>query len=333
MKKFGITLLGLPTLRTVKLCKAAEDVGFDNAWIADESPSPPFRDATVNMTAILLETRKIKVGSSIFVPYTRHPALLAVFMSTLNELAEGRLILGLGPGGSLMMTPLGIQMWDRPLTALREATIIIKRLFSGDIVTFEGEVFKLKEAYLPEPPKTSVPIYLAARGPKMLELAGEVADGCLLSVPGDYVGSAIELVKKGAESMGRRLEDVQIANMSLFDPDSDKRKAIDLIKPRTTHMVADSPNIVYERSGIDLERVEAIRQAIRRGSREEALCLITDDIVEKMSIVGSVEECSRKIEEQFKAGLNQIIFNIPRDIVSEELIKQTGERIVQVLKG
>ena len=332
MRSFGIAILGLPTLRTVELSKAAEEAGFDNVWIADESPSPPFRDATVSITAVLLNTKRIVLGSSIFVPYTRHPALLSVFMSTLNELAEGRLILGLGPGGSLTMRPLGLEMWDRPVTAMREAIIIAKRLFSGENVSFEGEIFKVMDTYLPAPPKTKVPIYLAARGPKLLELAGELADGCLLSVPGEYVGTAKESVEAGAKKAGRRIEDIQIVNISTLNPDPDKKRAIEAIRSRTAHMILDSPTIVHEKTGMDLARVEAAREAMRKEGRAKALSLITDDMVEKMVIIGSPRQCAEKIEEQFKAGLNQTVLNIPGNIVNEELIGSMGRVVIRVLR-
>ena len=332
MRRFGIAILGLPTLRTVKLCQTAEEAGFDNAWIADESPSPPFRDATVTMTAVLLNTKKIKLGSSIFVPYTRHPALLSVFISTLNELGEGRVILGIGPGGSLTMRPLQLKMWDRPVTAMREAVSIVRRLLSGENLTFEGDVFKIKDTYLSALPKGKLPIYLAARGPKMLELAGEVADGCLLSVPGEYISLAKSFVKKGAEKAGRRIEDIEIVNLAIFYPSRDKEKAIESIRPNTIHMVTDSPDLVHKKLGIDLKTVESVRDALN-GDRNKAVSMITDEMVEKLAIVGPPEKCTTKIEKQFKAGLNQIVLNTPRHLISEELIRATSEDIIRELRG
>jgi 5,10-methylenetetrahydromethanopterin reductase len=231
------------------------------------------------------------------------------------------------------MRPLGLEMWNRPVTAMREAMIIAKKLFSGETVSFEGEVFKVKSTYLPAPPKTKIPIYLAARGPKLLELAGELADGCLLSVPGEYVGLAKEFVKKGAEKAGRRIEDIQMVNLSTFNPDPDKKRSIDAIRPSITHMITDSPTIVHEKLGIDLARVEAVREAMKNEGREKALSLITDDMVEKMTVVGSPRECAEKIERQFKAGLDQIVLNIPRNLIDEGLIKSTGRDIVQALRG
>ena len=328
MRSFGLNIAGHPISKTVELCKVAEKSGFDTVWLPDESPSPPFRDVTVAITMCLLNTSKVRVGSSIFVPYTRHPALLSVFVSSICEIGEGRVILGLGPGGSMTLMPLGLPMWDRPLVAMREAIMIVRKLLSGEKTDYEGEIFKLKGIQLPFVPRKKVPIYLAARGVKMLELAGEVADGCILSAPEGYLGFARDTIKKGAERVGRKIEDVELVNSPSYFLSDDKKKAIDVMRSSAYFKILDSPDVVHKKIGTDLRMIELARKALRDGDSKRAISLISDEAVEKFTILGSSDECIEKIDNQFKFGLSHILLNLPHGVDTEEMIMKTGREII-----
>ncbi|MEM3506084.1 MAG: LLM class flavin-dependent oxidoreductase [Candidatus Bathyarchaeia archaeon] len=130
----------------------------------------------------------MKLGTSICNPYTRHFAIIAVAILSLDEISNGRAILGIGAGGSLTLFPLKIEMWYKPIKTVKEAVKLIKSLFSGEIVNSDEEFLKAKDIKLFNTQKHRIPVYLGARRPKMLKLIGELADGALLSsLPTQYV--------------------------------------------------------------------------------------------------------------------------------------------------
>jgi 5,10-methylenetetrahydromethanopterin reductase len=172
---FGLNLAGFdPPLETARLSRKAEENEFDYVWIADENPSPMCRDVVVNVTATAIKTSRIKIGTGICNFYTRHPALLAEFVASVDEISPGRIVLGVGPGGDMPLRPLGIKMWDKPLTTVREGIEVVNRLLSGEKVNFEGEMIRTRGAKLAFLPKTRIPIYLAARSPRLMQMIGEI---------------------------------------------------------------------------------------------------------------------------------------------------------------
>ena len=330
-RSFGLNLTGYhPTLEIAKLSKIAENQGFEYVWIADENPAPSSRDVIVNTTTIALKTSKIKIGTGVCNPYTRHPALLAVFASTLDELASGRMILGLGPGGDMPLRPLGIKMWEKPLTAVREAVIVINRILSGETVDYDGEMIKVKGVNLSFLPKAKIPIYLAARSPKFMRMIGEMADGSLLNTPFHYIKDAVNIIKEGAGKAGRSIEDIDIGNILPFAVAEEEDKARGRVKYLTAFMSAFTPNFVHEKLGTKIEQIDAVRDALEKGSIEKAVNSMTEEMVDDFSIAGNPDYCLERIEGFFKAGVTQMIFVIP-DL--KEGIKLAGTKIIPFLKN
>ena len=121
MTVFDIMLIpDKPIKEIAKLARLVDEGGFDTLWIADESPVPNFRDPFTVLTAAALNTKNVKLGTGIAIPYHYHPVLMAVAISSLVEATEGRITVGLGPGGTMPLRPLGLKVWDRPVTALQE---------------------------------------------------------------------------------------------------------------------------------------------------------------------------------------------------------------------
>lgn len=330
MRRFG-TGSGTGSIeKVIEQAKAAEAYGFDYFFIPDESPSPPWRDVCVSLTAAALNTRKIKLASGIFVPYTRHPALLAVFMASLAEVAgDGRVILGLGPGGTMTLRPLGIKMWERPVAMLRETVEVVNRLLAGETVDYDGKMVKVSKLKISPIPKTRVPIYIAARSPLMLNLIGEVADGAELTSPLSYVEDALNYIKKGAEKAGRDFKDLEICNLVSTVISDDEKKAKDRLRSGgLTHIIADTPDYIHEKAGVDLERVEAIRSALREVKPEKATSLVTDEIVDVFAIAGNKKYCTKRIEEFFDAGVTQMNLGLG----SIEEMKIAGKEIIPKLR-
>jgi 5,10-methylenetetrahydromethanopterin reductase len=164
-----------PVTEVVTRAVAAERLGYDAVWVADEKF---YRDPFVALTAVAAATERIRIGTCVTEPYARHPALIAMAMGTLAEVAPDRVIVGIGSGGS-GFPPMGVSR-RRPAAALRDAVTIIRRLLAGEEVDYEGEVVSLRGGRLNFRARP-LPIYVAGRGPRVVETAGAIADGVIVA--------------------------------------------------------------------------------------------------------------------------------------------------------
>ena len=207
--KYGVLLVGEhapPEL--AELTRLTSDLGYHTLWYADERF---YRDAYVGLAVIAMNSKGIHFGTCATDPYSRHPALTAVAMASVAELAPGKAILGIAAGGS-GFEALGIER-KKPVTALREAITLIRRLWNGEAVTVEGKVVSCKGLSLSFGVPSEIPIVLAATGPQLISLAGEIADGVIV---GDYasvrtLSRARALLEKGSEKSGRSLSGCSFA--------------------------------------------------------------------------------------------------------------------------
>jgi 5,10-methylenetetrahydromethanopterin reductase len=322
----------VPPEESIRTLKLAEELGFDEYQTVDEVPSSVWRDPFVSAAIIATHTRHGMIRCGIFNPYTRHPALYASFLATVNELAPGRVGLILAPGGSLPLDPCAIPMWDKPLAAVRESILVIRRLLAGETVTYAGEKVSVKNAHIAYHPVQKVPIWLAARGPKMLELAGELADGVLLgNTPMIWIDYAKEMMRKGAARAGRSIEDIEIIQGLRIQVTDDAEAMLERLKTHFAPSIAGCPNEVWEKMGIDLSRIDAIRQLIAQwgpvtGS-EKARDLVTMDLVESRgAIIGRPEDCLQKVDAWFNAGLTHA--GIVTVVESRKNIELVGQRLI-----
>ena len=195
-----------PISEAVEYVRYAEDRGFEAVWQAE---SRLVREATVPMAAFLAQTARIRVGAGVVNNWTRNPALLASTFSTLDDLAPGRVILGIGAWWDPLAAKVGIER-SRPLTAIRETVEAVRALLADETVTYHGDFVHLDGVELDyvhqERRPKEVPIYIGATGMKMMELAGEIADGVLLNylVPPTYNARAMEALERG-EIAGRAI--------------------------------------------------------------------------------------------------------------------------------
>jgi len=177
MVTFGLSLLGsLPPGQFVALAKRAEAAGFREIWIPDVVLRG--RDVFAYLTLVAIGTG-LRFGPGVLHPWTRHLAVAVNAMRTLEEIAPGRAVMGLGSGGA-GLAEVGAR--QARMADLREAVALARRLLAGETVTADGLPATLAEARLRFPTPAALPIWLAATGPKVLRLAGEVADGALLHV-------------------------------------------------------------------------------------------------------------------------------------------------------
>jgi coenzyme F420-dependent glucose-6-phosphate dehydrogenase len=199
----------------------AEEMGFDSVVVSDhfqpwrhDGGHAPFAFAWLG--ALVERTRRVRIGTSVVTPSFRyHPALVAQAMGTLACLAPDRVFLGVGTGESMNEVPLGIQWPDSKerFARLKEASELMRQLWTEERVTFEGEYFKTHNATIYDRPANPVPLYIAASGPAAARLAGRIADGfiCTSGKGAElYSETLLPSVRESAEKAGRAATDVEL---------------------------------------------------------------------------------------------------------------------------
>jgi 5,10-methylenetetrahydromethanopterin reductase len=268
------------------------------------------REATVPMAAYAAVTERIKVGSGVVNNWTRNVGLLAATFSTLDDLAPGRILLGIGAWWDPLASKVGIER-RRPLRAMRETVEVTRRLLAMERVTYHGEFVHLTDVEIDivhgdRSPK-HVPIYVGATGMKMMELAGEVADGVVLNymVGPEYNRRALEALAAGAERAGRSVEDVDRPQLVVCSLDQDRDAALDRARELLTQYLGQQPHIM-KASGVDPGLIDEIGKVLTwpAGPEEirKAMKLVPDETVQMISAAGTPEECRAKVREYVAAG-------------------------------
>ncbi|HXF98518.1 MAG TPA: LLM class flavin-dependent oxidoreductase [Gaiellaceae bacterium] len=237
----GIALpLEEPVASLLATVEEAEALGCDFVWVNDDRLQ---KDPFSCLAAIALRTERVQLGTGVTNPYSRHPALLATAVATLDELSEGRAVLGLGAGGTNHRA-LGVTR-TAPVRTMREAIGLVRGLLRGEVVSVEGPALVAHEAVLDfEPLRADIPIYLGARGPRMLELAGELADGAIVGNVATVEGwrYARARVRAGAMRAGRDPDQVQLVAWLYCSIADDAAAAEDAVRPMVaTSLVTSRP--------------------------------------------------------------------------------------------
>jgi 5,10-methylenetetrahydromethanopterin reductase len=311
----------------IEIAKYAEEKGFSEIWQADTRLA---RDCVVMMSALLAETSRIRIGSGVLPIYTRNPAVIAATWSTMWELGgltpegQSRVMLGLGAWWEPIASRVGANR-RKPLTAMRENIEAIRALFTMEEVSYQGEFVNLDKvrldvAYGDTAPR-EIPIYIGATGPKMLALAGELADGVVLNyvVPPQYIRDAVDTVAAGALKVGRSIDEIdrpELLVCSLSDDDPDEALATG--KSLVAYYLGTEPHIMAA-SGADPELVERVQEIVGWPATEadyrKAAHLIPDDLVRNLMAVGTAAECRTKVAEYIDAGVTcPILYPMMPDI-------------------
>ena len=296
-----------PVRQGMEYARYAEERGFEAVWQAE---SRLVREATVPMAAYAAVTSRIKVASGVIPIWTRNVGLLAATFATLDELAPGRVILGLGAWWEPLASKVGVDR-RRPLRAMREVVESTRRLLAMERVTYRGEFVQLEDVEIdivhgdrsPKP----VPIYVGATGMQMMELAAEVADGVVLNymVAPDYTRRAMEAIAIGAERSGRRVDEIDRPQLVECSLDEDRDLALDRARELLTQYLGQQPHIM-KASGVEPALIEEIGKVLTwpAGPEEirKAIRLVPDEAVQMISASGTPSECRAKVEEYIAAG-------------------------------
>ncbi|MDH5374926.1 MAG: 5,10-methylenetetrahydromethanopterin reductase [Candidatus Bathyarchaeota archaeon] len=309
MVEFGIEFVPRDLYwKTTFYAIQAEKIGFDYLWITDHFNN---RNVYVSLAIVSAYTERIKFGPGVTNPYLVHPVVTAQGVATLNEIAPGRVVCGLGVGDKTTLQMVNIEQ-RKPLATIRESVHIIREIASGRNLEMQGKIFKVSGAKLNFKVPNPISVFIGAQGPKMLALAAEIGDGVLINAshPKD-IEKAMKFVREGAEKTDKKLEDLSISAYTSFSIASSYDKALKTVIPVVAYIVAGSPEIILDRHEISVELASKIRDAIVHGQWKEAFSHVDNDMVEAFSICGTSETCIEKIDTLIKVGVNQIVVGSP----------------------
>ena len=343
MERFGIGFTGAPLSikEMITYVKLAEWAGFESAWMAEDYF---LRDAVSPLACFALSTKKIKVAVGVINPYSRNPAVVAETIATIDELSGGRSILALGTGVPPLIEQMGIK-FERPLATMRESVHVIRELLAGKEVTFQGRAVNLRNVTLGvnpyflllehfKPIRSHIPIYVAAIGPKMLQLAGEIGDGVLLTAgcSPQYVKYAVENIRIGAKKADRDPNKIDVATYVLYSTSKTGRVNNKAMKGFLAYALSYSDPKYLKMSGFDEPDVKPIKENLETKGMAEASKLVTDAMVSTYTAAGTPERCREKLEEYKDAGITlPIIFTM--GINTKLAIKTIEEYITQAEKA
>ncbi|MDA4129927.1 MAG: LLM class flavin-dependent oxidoreductase [Thaumarchaeota archaeon] len=301
-----------------ELAILGEKLGYSNIWVPDGGPMPPYSDPIVTLATIAASTEKIKLGSSIVNFYTRNPASLASAFMALSDLASRgkksgtqRAILGIGLGSGYNVAKFGIISRKGVIEQLREAIEAIRELFQGKEVDVRTDAFVIDGVSLSKAPK-KIPIYVGSESPKGLRLAGEIADGVILTdrMPTDAEES-VNHVLLGIGLSSRKRKEIEIVDSVVISLDENQQRARKAAAITCAYLVAWMDDKKAEKHDIDLKAKNQIAELIETGDEPAAAKLVTKKMIDLLTVSGNPEECVEKCKEYLKHDVNQLAFCEP----------------------
>jgi 5,10-methylenetetrahydromethanopterin reductase len=305
--RFSLALpLDAPVDAIGERAHTAEQLGFDRVWIPDERLR---RSVYVALTACALKTESIGLGVGVTNPYTRHAAVTAASIASIEELRPGKVVLGLGAGGEL--SHLGIDP-QRPRAAVRDSIETIRRLTGAE----SREEWSSSVGHRLEFGHGPIPIYVASRGPRMLELAGSVADGVIIGGYATPAGFrwALRQVEAGIASSGRQAaDDVRRLAWLYTSVDPDPEKARAAVRPIVLASMMTSRDVLGD-IGVELPRRlrEELDSRSWKLSRQELVEFsgqLDETLVTAFSLAGTAAECAERLATLVAdEGIDEVAF-------------------------
>lgn len=325
------SVLRMPIVDIIKCAQAAEDAGIGYISVAESF----YRDGAALAAAIGSRTNTVRLGTSVFPIYTRTPFQLAMATATLEEVSSGRMgYLGLGLGyRSRTETYFGMKI-ERPLARMREYVEIIRLLLSGEDTSYQGQFFRFDGFPKLTPQPLAVPIYFGSSGPRMIGLAGQIADGVILnSLPTrEHIQHVKEALRQGAERAGRDPASLTIASSVIYSVSDDLNEAITAAKEDVLFYLGyPEINPILEQSGL-MDVGEEIRQVYRERGKEAALALVTRPLLDSLAVYGNAERCREGLKALMGAGIDLPIIRVSNVPYGEKDKKRVFLRAIESLR-
>ncbi len=311
--------LGMSSEEQIALVREAESVGFDSVWAAEAYGS----DSATVLAWIAGQTERIKIGSAIFQMPGRSPAMTAMTAATLDNLSNGRMLLGIGSSGPQVAEGWHGQRFAKQLQRTREYVAIVRKALARERLEFQGETYTLP---LPDGPgkalkltiapvQERIPIYLAAIGPKNTQLCGEIADGWMpFLISPEHVDESLALLREGASRAGRSLDgSFDIAPNVSVCIDDDVDRARDVMRPLLALYVGGMGsrernfyNALVRRYGFE-QAAEEVQGLYLSGKKEEAAAALPAELIDQLSLCGPKERLAERLAIYREAGVGTVI--------------------------
>jgi probable F420-dependent oxidoreductase len=284
----------------------AERVGYDDIWLPD---GEGMQDPLVLAGALAVATEQVRIGTGIVPVYNRPPAILATSVVAVEQRAPGRFVLGLGSSTHNMIDRWYGLSFVRPVQRVRETVALLRCLLAGEKSAFDGETLRSHGFRLKERPQAPIPIYLAAMGPRMLQLTGEVANGVVLndmSTP-DRMDWTLEQLDRGAKRSGRRVEDLEIVIRRAIAVTDTWEEGLEFFRDHFAfYASAPAYQDTITRLGYGAA-IDEIRAGYRERNRQRIRAAVTDDMVERVFTFGSAERCRARMQSDYEAGIDTLV--------------------------
>ena len=292
----------------MEFAQYAEAQGFEAVWQAE---SRLVREATVPMAAFASVTTTLKVGSGVVDCWSRNPARLAATFSTLDDLAPGRVILGIGAWWDPLAQKVGITR-AKPLRAMREIVTAVRALLNNETVTMKGEFVQLDGVELDyvyqERRAKDVQIYIGATGMQMMELTGEIADGVVLNylVSPEYNSQAMEALSRGADKAGRSIDDIDRPQLVVVcSVHEDRAIALNMAREMVTQYLGQQPHIM-KASVVPQSILDKVGSVLTWPATHEQVVAaskhVPDEIVQMLTASGTPADAREQVTHYMRNG-------------------------------
>jgi 5,10-methylenetetrahydromethanopterin reductase len=307
----------------LELADIAEANGLASIWFAEN----PFQRGIIPpASACAWMTRRVRIGLGIVNVYSHHPAQIAMEFAALDELAEGRAVLGIGSGIGRLIEKMGFS-WQ-PLASLRDAIQILRGLLAGEEVTYSGRVFSVEKARLSfRPARPAPPIYMAAMGDRSLEMCGRLADGLIVSnlCPRAYTERAVGIARRAAAEAGRSAPAVvqYVPCVVLRDADAARRAALAQIGEMMAMfwpVGGEWPALretIVGLSGIPRPAFAAALKRLRTGAPAEEV--LDERFIDAFAICGTAEDCLVRAAEYRRAGVDELVLTFAGEDPADQI--------------
>jgi F420-dependent oxidoreductase-like protein len=302
----------------LRFAALAEDLGYDSIWIPEAWAYEQFQ----LLAEVALATKRLKVATGIANVFSRSAGLLAMSAATLDEISEGRVILGLGTSGKVVVENFHGVAYEKPLTRLRETVGILRALWRGDRLApemsslFDARHFKLEMT----PFRKDIPVYIASLQEKAVKDVGRVGDGWIPTFwPYEHFKDGIAWLKEGARDAGRGDVAINVAPFMAVVPFDDVAMARSLIKPLVAFYIGGMGvyyHALFCRYGFK-ENADLVRELYNNGQRKEASAAVSDALIDAIAICGPADHCKEKMKEWRAHGVDSALLNLPTNVPPE----------------
>ena len=285
----------------------AEKLGYDSIWMHESLFQ---RDVVTCIASMAGATSRIRIGSGIINTFTRHPVSAATTFATLSELSGGRVTLGIGLGSFPTIPLIGHQIFPvektRPLRRIREYVEVVKAVWKGEKVDFEGEFFTVHNLTLGFRLEKQIPIFIASLSPLTQAYAADVADGVILSPALSTVSGTERMVQNVIAGESRSGRSVERASYMMTSVDPDPARAVQAVRDYYffLYQLAEvvKPEILLP-YGVTEERLKPLKEAWKKGDVAEAKRMVPEEAIEALAVAGNEEHARDRVEEYIKAGV------------------------------